>query len=138
MTRTTPSTRTATVVLGAFAACWVALVTLPPVAFLRWREVRLVELSGGDAQAAWDRFRADMRAQAEGQGPVRRKVPRSPEPPELVWLRDYPAAVVAAWVVFVGLLGFVIGLLLRGAMRVAGPRPPPDDGPINDRGSAAR
>ncbi|MFM7107923.1 MAG: hypothetical protein ACKOZU_04890 [Planctomycetaceae bacterium] len=138
--RRIPSSRPAAALLTAYAACWLAVVSLPPVAFLRWREARLVELSGGAAQADWDRFRDDMRAQADGPGPVRRKVPRSAEPPELIWLRDYPSAVVAAWVIFVGLLGAVVGLMLRGAMRGALPRTAAADdatGDLNGRGSAA-
>ena len=112
-----PSSRLRTFLLGAFACGWLALVAVPPVAFMGWRNARLGEISGPPAQADWDRFRADMRAQASDRGPVRRKVPRSPEPPERIWLRDYPGVVVAAWVIFVGLLGAVIGLMLRGATR---------------------
>ncbi len=123
MTASPPSRRhlaaTVTVVL---VGAWVALVALPPVAFLRWREARLEALSAPAVQREWDRFRADMREQAAGAGPVRRKVPRSVEPPERVWLRDYPGVVVAAWVVFVGLLGAVVGVLLRGAATTPGPR----------------
>ena len=107
--------------LALVACVWLTLVAAPPVAFLRWRQTRLAELSTPAAQREWDRFRADMREQSDDRGPVRRKVPRSPEPPELVWLRDYPLVAVSAWVIFVGLLGAVIGILLRGALRTPGP-----------------
>lgn len=118
MTSPIPPRRTLTnLLLGAFVGFWVALVAVPPVAFMRWRDTRLGELSTSPAQAEWDRFRADMQAQSGERGPVRRKVPRSPEPPERIWLRDYPLVVVAAWVIFVGLLGIVIGFMLRGAVR---------------------
>lgn len=113
--------------LAVFAAVWLMLVAVPPVAFLRWRESRLAEISVPAAQQEWDRFRDDMRDQAGDRGPVRRKVPRSAEPPELVWLRDYPLVAVAAWVIFVGLLAAVIGLLVRGA--VATPGSPRVSGP---------
>lgn len=127
--RTPPRRRLKRLLLAAFTAAWLALVAVPPVVFMGWRDARLGELSAPPVQAEWDRFRADMQAQSGGSGPVRRKVPRSPEPPELIWLRDYPLVVVAAWVLFVGLLGAVIGLMLRGALR-AGP------GRISDPGSA--
>jgi hypothetical protein len=107
----------ATVAVAVFVAGWIAVVAVPPVLFLRWREARLAEISAPESQAAWERFRAAMRAESQGRGPVQRKVPRSPEPPERVWLRDFPHVVVAAWVIFVGLLGAVIGWLLRGALR---------------------
>lgn len=135
--RRPPAGRLAAVAVAACVGAWLAAVAVPPVVFLRWRATRLEEVSAPAAQAEWDRFRAAMQADAEGPGPVRRKVPRSPEPPERVWLRDYPHVVVAAWVVFVGLLGAVVGWLLRGALlvpdgtpRLSGPgraalRPPP-------------
>lgn len=128
--RTPPRRRLTRLLLAAFAGAWLTLVAVPPVVFMRWRDARLGDLSAPAAQAEWDRFRADMQAQSGPQGPVRRKVPRSPEPPERIWLRDYPAAVVAAWVLFVGLLGAVIGLMLHGALRAA-----PGPGQISGRGS---
>ena len=97
-------------------------MAVPPVLFMGWRDARLAIVSAPAAQEDWDRFRTDMREQSDDRGPVRRKVPRSAEPPELVWLRDYPLVVVAAWVIFVGLLGAVIGWLLQGALGIRGPR----------------
>ena len=102
-----------------FVVAWTALVVLPPVAFLRWRAERLTSLDDPLVQQEWDRFRSDMRRQSGGTGPVQRKVPRSAEPPEKIWLRDFPGVVVAAWIIFVGGLGTVVGGLLRGA--VGGP-----------------
>lgn len=108
--------RLAAAATALFVGAWIVLLAVPPVVFLRWRDARLAEVSAPAAQADWDRFRADMRQRSDGRGPVRHKVPRSPEPPERIWLRDYPLVVVAAWVIFVGVLGAVIGVLLRGAM----------------------
>jgi hypothetical protein len=107
---------------GILLAAWAAAVAVPPAAFLAWRQGRLEELSRPAAQAEWDAFREAMRGQTGRDGPVQRKVPRSAEPPELVWLRDYPALAVTAWVVLVGVLGGCLVLLARGA--------------INGRGSA--
>lgn len=117
MTHPPPASRPAAnrPLLVLLAACWLAVVAVPPILFLRWREARLAEVSSPAAQADWDRFREDMREQSGDRGPVRRKVPRSAEPPERIWLRDYPHVVVAAWVTFVGLLAGIIGVMLRGA-----------------------
>jgi len=121
MTASGPSHRPlATLVLVVFAAAWLTLVVVPPVLLLGWRDARLAEVSVPEAQDAWDRFRADMREQSGDRGPVRRKVPRSPEPPERIWLRDYPLTAAAAWVLFVGLLGAAVGLMLRGALAAPG------------------
>jgi hypothetical protein len=68
-------------------------------------------------QADWEGFREDMRAQSGRSGPVQHKVPRSAEPPELVWLRDYPALAVIAWVTFAGVLGGFLALVVAGIVR---------------------
>lgn len=106
--------------LAILACIWCAAVVLPPVGFLRYRHTRLQELAAAGVQANWEKFRADMRSQSDRSGPVQRKVPRSPEPPELVWLRDYPALAVIAWVTFAGVLGGFLGLAVAGTLR-----PPP-------------
>lgn len=107
--------------LGASVAvaCLVAALVGPPLVLLRWRESRLADLSRPEVQANWDAFREDMRAQSDRSGPVQRKIPRSAEPPELVWLRDYLVLAVTAWVLFVGVLGSVLVMLLRGVARAS-------------------
>lgn len=124
--RRTPSTRAARIVAVVYVAAWAAALCGPPAVMLRWREARLAELSEPAAQADWDAFRADMRRQSTTTGPVQRKVPRSPEPPELVWLRDHAALAVTAWVLFVGVLGASLGLLLVGSIGAAGRSPSED------------
>jgi len=66
-------------------------------------------------QDDWDAFRRDMRGQsgrdAAVTGPVKRKEPKSAEPPLLVWLRDYMALAIVAWVLF----GSVLFAFLGGA-----------------------
>lgn len=102
-----------------------AVMAGPPWAFLEWRERRLAALSSPEAQADWDAFRERMRRESGRDGPVQRKVPKSAEPPERVWLRDYWRLAIAAWVVFVGLLATFVAVLVRGAAGSAaehGPR----------------
>lgn len=123
MTRVTGWRPSAALVLGLPVLA--ALLAGPPWAFLQWRERRLAELSRPEAQADWDAFRERMRRESGRDGPVQRKVPKSAEPPERVWLRDYWRLAIAAWVVLVGLLAAFLALLVRGAARSAaenGPR----------------
>lgn len=101
-----------------------AAVTVPPWLFIRWRETRLAELSRPEVQADWDSFRAAMRRESGRDGPVQRKVPKSAEPPELVWLRDYWRLAIGAWVVFVGLITGCIAALARGAVTSAAEQRP--------------
>jgi len=97
------------------------------VAFLRWRQHRLPTVATPAVQADWDIFRADMQRQTGYDGPVQRKAPKSPEPPELVWLRDYPGLASAAWIVFVGVLAGFLGIAAIGSgTRRASPTVRPD------------
>lgn len=104
---------------AAFLFAWCAALIGPPAALLRWRETRLAVLADPAAQADWDVFRDDMRRQSGRDGPVQRKVPRSAEPPERVWLRDYVGLAITAWVTLVGVLGGFLGLTLRGLLAAA-------------------
>jgi hypothetical protein len=106
-------------VLLLAALLWGLAVGGPPLLFLRWRESRLVALADPAVQAEWDAFRDDMRRQSGRDGPVQRKVPKSPEPPELVWLRDYPHLAITAWTVLVGVLGGFLVLTAVGARAAA-------------------
>jgi hypothetical protein len=116
-------------VAAVVVAVWLATLALPPAILAVWRTSRLAELSRPEVQAEWDTFRAAMREQSGREGPVQRKVPKSPEPPELVWLRDYFGLAVTAWVALVGVLGGFLGLLVLGV--TAGRR-----GPASGPGSA--
>ena len=123
MTRTRGPRSWVTVTAGLLVAA--AVMAGPPWAFMRWRESRLEALSTPEAQADWDAFRDRMRRESGRDGPVQRKVPKSPEPPELVWLRDYWRLAIAAWTVFAGLIAAFIAMLARGAAASAaehGPR----------------
>lgn len=115
---------------GIAVACWLAAVTLPPLALVAWRDRRLAEVGSPEAQADWDAFRADMRRQTGRDGPVQRKEPKSAEPPELVWLRDYLHLAVIAWVTLVGVLG---GFLAAVAVGLARAGSPAENGPAGGR-----
>ncbi|MGI9177744.1 MAG: hypothetical protein ACR2IT_07800 [Pirellulales bacterium] len=98
----------------AVVVTWFAAVCGPPAALLVWRDQWLAEVAGPDAQADWDAFRADMQRQSGRDGPVQRKVPKSVEPPERVWLRDYVHLAVIAWITLVGVLGGFVAALAVG------------------------
>jgi hypothetical protein len=114
------------VVLVTLVVAWGACMVVPPVLLLRNREAWLAELRRDDAQADWDAFRRDMRAESgrDGpvSGPVKRKEPRSAEPPLLVWLRDYVALAIGAWVLFGSVLFAFLGLAILGLLPQDQPR----------------
>lgn len=97
-------------------AVWLAAMAVPPAVLLRSRDSWLGEFARPEARSDWDAFRHDMKRQSGRDGPVQRKVPRSVEPPALVWLRDYFALAVTAWLLFTGVLGGFFCLLVAGAL----------------------
>jgi fatty acid desaturase len=80
---------------------WLLLMVLPPFSLWMLRSSWLEELDSPNVQAEWNEFRDDMKKQSDRSGPVQHKIPKSPEPPLRVWLRDYFWLAVAAW----GILG---------------------------------
>lgn len=107
------SRRTGGVIL---LAAWIVFVGLPPLGLAMVRGRLLAWQSSPAVQAEWDRFREAMREEADGGGPVKRKVPKSAEPPLKVWLRDYFELAIVAWVVFGSVVFLVTGVLARGAL----------------------
>lgn len=119
-------------IAAAAFLCWLATVAVPPLALVAWRDRRLAEIASPRAQADWDAFRADMRKQSGRGGPVQRKEPKSVEPPELVWLRDYLHLAIIAWVTLVGVLGGFLAAMAVGVAR-AGPTSTAEDGAAGGR-----
>ena len=96
---------------------YVALVVLLVWAMFGVRARMIAQLDTPEAQAEWERWRDDVRAQAEQGGPVQRRVPSSPEPNLLVLLRDHFPMCLATVVFFSSLLYFILVFLARGAWR---------------------
>ncbi len=121
--RMNPTPRRALFITGAV---WMAVLVIPPIALWQAREPWLEQLERPEAQSAWDEFRRDMAGQTGREGPVQRKVPKSLEPPLRVWLRDYFALAVVAWMSFAGVAGLLLLVLMWGSVvpaREPGERP---------------
>lgn len=122
-----PASISRRVITAIALAGWLAAVVAPPVCLYTWRERRLAEVSTPEARRQWEAFREDVRRQADQPGPVKRKVPKSVEPPELVWLRDYAPLAATAWVVLAGVLGGVLAAMAIGVARSAAEQKPARD-----------
>jgi hypothetical protein len=92
------------------------------------RDWALAELATPEAIRQWEAWREDERQQEKQAGPVRRRVPKSAEPPALVLMRDYFAVSCVGAVVFMTLLYWVIAWFGYGIMH-SGARSTFDDGP---------
>jgi hypothetical protein len=97
---------------------WFGLYTVTLVSvimalsFARHRAISRLETV--EAQAEWEAWQAEAGRQAQGAGPVRRRVPRGGESPELVLLRDY------FWVCTVGLCLLTTALFLTFMFMIRG------------------
>lgn len=98
------------------AVCYVALMIVVIWSMLSARRWALVELATPKAAEEWEKWRDDVRQQQDRPGAVKRRVPKSAEPPTLVLLRDYFVVSLAGAVVFSSLLFFVIAWLFVGML----------------------
>ncbi len=69
------------------------------------------------AQAEWNTWREDASKMATGPGPVKRRPPKSAEPPALKLMRDYFAICLALAVVLSTVLFGTLMFFVRGALR---------------------
>jgi hypothetical protein len=82
------------------------------------RHWALAELVTPQSIGQWQAWRDDVRQQQTRPGPVRRKVPKSSEPPALVLMRDYFGVSLAGAILFSTVLYWVIAWFVNGIFGV--------------------
>jgi hypothetical protein len=110
----TPKIVVALLVIGYFVFAAALIVGMFQV-----RESMVPELSTPQSQADWESWRAEAAQQDGKHGPVQRVVPKSPEPPLLVLLRDYFPACVVGLLLPLTALYAVIAWMICGVLRQA-------------------
>jgi hypothetical protein len=78
------------------------------------RQLALSTYGSQVAQEEWDAWRDDAKKMASSDGPVRRRMPKSVEPPALVLMRDYFLVCMTIALVLCTVLYGTIVLLVRG------------------------
>lgn len=68
---------------------YLAMLSLVTWGMFRGRSAAIAAYQGEEAKQDWEQWRQEAKSQAEGEGPVTRRVPKSHEPPALVLMRDY-------------------------------------------------
>lgn len=81
------------------------------------RHAVLTDLSTPDSLADWEAWRQDVRQQQANPGPVKRRVPKSDEPPALILMRDYFVVSLAGAIFFTSMLYWIMAWLVTGAVR---------------------
>ena len=80
------------------------------------RQNVLRELDSADARGDWQAWRSEVERQQQEPQTVARRVPKSAEPPALVFMRDYFVTCLVGAVLFVSLLFWAIAGLAIGAL----------------------
>jgi hypothetical protein len=89
-------------------------------AMVRVRTTAMDAFGTQDAQSEWDAWRDDAQEMSKGQGPVRRRPPKSAEPPALVLMRDHFGVCLALALVLSSLLYGTAMFFLRGVFSSGG------------------
>lgn len=106
---------------GTFNIIWLAVylatVAAIVVAMVHLRTTLVEQMSEQAEIAKWLEWRAEAGAKDKMQGSVTRRVPTSAEPPMLVLLRDYFAAVLSAVLTFYSLVFAFSWFIAHGIAR---------------------
>jgi hypothetical protein len=88
------------------------------------RQQALAVYGSNQAQTNWDAWRGDATKMAQQPGPVKRRAPKSAEPPALVLMRDHFVACAALSLVLSSVLFVTFMFFIRGALSASGSWPP--------------
>jgi hypothetical protein len=102
-------------------AAYVAVMALVVGGLLYGRSQAIAVYGSGEAQQQWDTWRDDAKEMAAGAGPVKRREPKSAEPPALVLMRDHFLACAALAVLLSSVLFATFMFFLRGALQSRSP-----------------
>jgi hypothetical protein len=100
--------------LIAWLACYVLLIAAVIWWLVSARQWALAELATPQSIGKWQAWREDVRQQQKDPGPVRRRVPKSAEPPALVLMRDYFGVSLAGAILFSTVLYWIIAWFVNG------------------------
>jgi hypothetical protein len=102
--------------VAGWLAAYVVVLALVVGGVSYMRLVAMAVYGTAEAQTEWDVWRSDAKKLAEQPYPVKRRVPKSVEPPALVLMRDYFGVCLAVAVVLSSVLFGTFMMLVRGAM----------------------
>ena len=86
-------------------------------ALLRARYDALATFGTTTAQTEWDQWRSEAKDMAMGAGPVKRREPKSLQPPALVLMRDHFAACLGLALLLSTVLFGTFMFFIRGALQ---------------------
>lgn len=111
----------------AWLLAYLAVLALVVGGLIYGRSQALAIYGSEHAQADWDQWRARAKKMATQPGPVKRREPKSAEPPALVLMRDYFLVCSLLAVLLSSVLFATFMFFIRGAMSSPGSRLPTPD-----------
>ena len=105
--------------IGRWLRWWIigyaALVGAVVAAMIWARRSTVAQLSSPKSISDWQAWREDVREQQQlHSGPVKRRVPKSDEPPALTLLRDYFTVMMVGALLFSSMLYWVLAWFITG------------------------
>ena len=94
---------------------YVVMVTVIVVGFYQFRSWSQTVYANEQGQIEWQKWRSDVEAQP-AEAPVKRRVPKSQQPPATVLLTDYFATCLVIAIVLSTALYFAFMFVTRGAI----------------------
>lgn len=100
----------------AWLLAYITVMALVLGGLMYGRSQALATYGTADAQTEWDTWRKDARQMAKGSGPVKRREPKSAQPPALVLMRDHLIACLGISVLLTTVLFGTFMFFIRGAL----------------------
>lgn len=104
----------------SFSTAWLAgyLIAIALVIGGLWygRQRALAIYGSASSQTEWEQWRHEAKKLAEDAGPVKRRIPKSTEPPALVLMRDHFVTCLIGSVVLTSVLFGAFMIFVRGAL----------------------
>jgi hypothetical protein len=95
---------------------YVVLVIAILAAMFKARVAVIDHLGTPNSLADWETWREDVRQQKDRSAPVERRIPKSPEPPALVMMRDHFAVSLTGILLFSSMLYWVLAWFIMGIL----------------------
>jgi hypothetical protein len=100
-----------------WGAAYLLAMALAVLSLFNLRQSVLREMATPQARQDWEKVREAARATNRGEGPVKRRVPASDEPPALVLMRDYFAVLLVGALVFGSALFVTVMIAVKGVLQ---------------------
>jgi hypothetical protein len=109
--------------IASWTAGYILMMSAVTVGMAIWRQNTLADMATPEAQSAWNDWRNKAAEQSGTAGPVQRTIPKSPQPPALILMRDYFVACLIGVIVPLSALYAFIAWVACGVMRQSGTAP---------------